>query len=119
MNGGSPGKRPCGGTPVKLFKTAKRSKSSGRRIEIDETARVVRVFGTVFHERGILQFAFGTAAREAGQGFVYDKPGGFWSIGFDNVVEWGVNADGEDITEDDITEEYIKNVLDNSPGAAE
>lgn len=72
---GGGGKRTPSGTPIKMFKSAKKARATGRRIEVDEAARVVRVFGTVFMERGILQYALGSAAREAGQGFVYDRAG--------------------------------------------
>ena len=45
--------------------------------------------------------------------------GGYWHITFDNLVEWGMNPEGEDISEEDITEDYVKAILDNSPGAPE
>ncbi len=45
--------------------------------------------------------------------------GGFWQITFENLIEWGVNEDGEDTTEDDISVEYIAKVLENSPGGPE
>ena len=30
-----------------------------------------------------------------------------------------MNSDGEDITDEDITEDYVKTILENSPGAPE
>ena len=65
--GGSPNK---GASPHKFFKAAKKGKE-GRRIEVDTTHRVVRIYNTMFHERGIFQHALGSSARESGQGFVY------------------------------------------------
>jgi hypothetical protein len=41
---GGGGKRTPSGTPIKMFKSAKKSKGTGRRIEVDEAARVVRVY---------------------------------------------------------------------------
>lgn len=67
--GGSPNKR---ASPHKFFKAAKKGKG-GRRIEVDTTHRVVRIYNTMFHERGIFQYALGSSARESGQGFVYER----------------------------------------------
>ena len=68
-SGGSPNKR---SSPQKMFKVAKKG-NTGRRIEVNVNGRVVRIHNTLFHERGIFQYALGQSARESGEGFVYER----------------------------------------------
>ena len=58
--------------------------------------------------------ALGAEAREAAEGFQWDKQGRYWWVAVANVVRWVTLDGGAELDEEDVTDEMLSEIVRNT-----
>ena len=74
----------------------------------------IRFYNTNYAEGPLFRTALGNDTRTNGDGFVWDKVDRYWWVSIDNAVRYIACPDGEALTEEDITDEFLEDVVRNA-----
>jgi hypothetical protein len=71
----------------------------------------VRFYNTNYAGGPLFRAALGNDARANGDGFVWDKFDRYWWVSIDNAIRYIAGPDREPLTEEDITNELLEDVV--------
>lgn len=74
----------------------------------------IRFYNTQYTEGPLFRAALGNDARANGDGFVWDKVDRYWWISISNAARYLADANGDELTVDDITTDFMEEVVRNA-----
>ena len=74
----------------------------------------IRFYATEYSEGPLFRAALGAEARANGEGFVWDKVDRYWWVSINNASRYINGPDGQQLSEEDITDELVEEVVRNS-----